>query len=119
MTAGALHPWNTSFEWRRLGIEPRRLTSDQVESFHRTGWLVVEDLLEQAMVTDLTADLDTIEEGPCGYTYGASGDYTLSATTTWLLPYTSSAGAGSLAPMDRTSTFDYTVREIQTVGVGG
>ena len=62
MTAGALHPWNTSFEWRRLGIEPRRLTSDQVESFHRTGWLVVEDLFEQAMVTDLTADLDTIEE---------------------------------------------------------
>lgn len=64
-------------------------------------------------------DLDTVEEGPCGYTYGESGTYTLSATTTWLLPYTSSGGGGALAPMDRTTAVDYTVREIQTVGVGG
>jgi len=65
------------------------------------------------------SDLDTIEEGPCGYTYGEAGSYTITATTTWLLPYASSGGSGSLTPMDRTTTFDYTVREIQTVGVGG
>ena len=65
------------------------------------------------------ADLDTVAEGPCGYTYGEAGTYPITATTTWLLPYTSSGGAGALAPMDRTTTFDYTVREIQTVGVGG
>ena len=64
-------------------------------------------------------DLDTVEEGPCGYTYRAAGTYPVSATTTWLLPFTSSGGAGALAQMDRTTSFDYTVREIQTVGVGG
>lgn len=64
------------------------------------------------------ADLDTVEEGPCGYTYGEAGTYTLAATTTWLLPYTSSGGGGALEPMDRTTAVDYTVREIQAVGVG-
>ena len=62
MTATGRHPWNTSFEWRRPGTEPRRLTNDQVESFHDTGWIVVEDLLDPATIVDLTADLDTIEE---------------------------------------------------------
>ena len=85
------------------GVQPLVATASELPVFHVDGVPIT--------------DLDTIEEGPCGYTYGESGAYTLSATTTWLLPYTSSGGAGSLAPMDRTSTFDYTVREIQTVGV--
>ncbi len=61
MTAGALHPWNGSFKWRRPGINPRRLANDQVDSFHRNGWLIVEDLLDQTTIANLTADLDTIE----------------------------------------------------------
>lgn len=64
-------------------------------------------------------NLDTVEEGPCGYTYREAGDFTVTVTTNWLLPYESSGGAGALPPMDRVSTFDYTVREIQAVGVGG
>ncbi len=62
-------------------------------------------------------DLDVIEEGPCGYTYRQPGTYTVTAVTTWLLPYTSSSGSGALDPMERTTTFEYRVREIQTVGV--
>ena len=62
MTAPALHPWNTSFEWRRPATEPRRLTTDQVDSFHRGGWVVVDDLIDPAAVAGLTADLDLIEE---------------------------------------------------------
>ncbi len=37
----------------------------------------------------------------------------------WLLPFQSSSGSGALQPMERTTTFEYNVREIQTVGVGG
>ena len=61
-------------------------------------------------------DLDVIGEGECGYTYEQPGAYSLSITTTWLLPYTSSAGPGALEPLVRTVTYDYEVREIQTVG---
>ena len=63
-------------------------------------------------------DLDTVAEGPCGYTYREPGTYLVSATTTWALPYVSSFGSGALDPMVRTTTFDYTVREVQAVGVG-
>ena len=62
MTATALHPWNTSFEWRRAEIAPRRLTTDQIDSFHRDGWLIVDHLIDPATLADLTTDLDIIEE---------------------------------------------------------
>lgn len=64
-------------------------------------------------------DLDTLEEGPCGYTFREPGLFSITAVTTWLLPFNSSSGSGALEPMARTTTFDYRVREIQTVGVGG
>lgn len=64
-------------------------------------------------------DLDTVEEGPCGYTYLQAGTFQITAQTTWLLPFQSSSGSGALQPMERTTTFEYNVREIQTVGVGG
>lgn len=64
-------------------------------------------------------DLDSVEAGPCGYTYLAAGDYILTITSTWNLPYTSSSGPGALTPMDRTVTFPYEVVEIQTVGTSG
>jgi ectoine hydroxylase-related dioxygenase (phytanoyl-CoA dioxygenase family) len=61
MTGAARHPWNTSFEWRRPGTTPRRLTSDQVDAFDRDGWLVVEQLLDPSTVAELVAELDAIE----------------------------------------------------------
>jgi hypothetical protein len=68
-------------------------------------------------------DLSTVEQGPCGYTYlrrSADDDpYQLSITSTWELAYTSSGGAGVLAPLLRTVTVDYDVDEIQTVGTSG
>lgn len=64
-------------------------------------------------------DLDTVDEGPCGYTYREAGTFDVTAITSWLLPFDSSSGSGALEPMERITTFDYTVREIQTVGVGG
>ncbi len=68
-------------------------------------------------------DLSTVEQGPCGYTYlrrSADDDpYQLSITSTWQLAYTSSGGAGVLAPLLRTLTIDYDVDEIQTVGTSG
>ena len=65
-------------------------------------------------------DLDTLEEGPCGYTYRASSPdgapYVISVGTTWELPYASSNGSGTLEPFTRVLTLEYDVDEIQTVG---
>lgn len=72
-------------------------------------------------------DLDTDEQGPCGYTYaqpsapkytGAGLAYAASATGTWSIAWVDYTGAtGTLAALERTAQFDYQVREIQTVGV--
>jgi hypothetical protein len=75
-------------------------------------------------------DLDTADEGPCGYTYRwpsapkftGTDDlaYHASATGHWVVSYATSTGAGgALAPIDRTNEFLYQVREIQTVRVAG
>jgi hypothetical protein len=72
-------------------------------------------------------DLDTDEQGPCGYTYeqssapkytGGGLAYAASATGTWSITWVDYTGAtGTLASLERTTQFDYQVREIQTVGV--
>ena len=66
-------------------------------------------------------DLDTVEAGPCGYTYLQSSPdeqpYQLTVTASWALPYTSSDGPGTLPPLTRALTIDYDVDEIQTIGV--
>ena len=72
-------------------------------------------------------DLDTDEQGPCGYTYeqpsapkytGGGLAYAASATGTWSITWVDYTGAtGNLAALERTTQFDYQVREIQTVGV--
>ncbi len=66
-------------------------------------------------------DTDTLEQGPCGYTYlRASPDddpYTMTVTATWNVSYRSSAGTGSVGAVDRSISVDYDVDEIQTVGV--
>lgn len=66
-------------------------------------------------------DTETLEQGPCGYTYRTSSPeddpYEMSVTATWSVTYRSSAGSGAVAPVARTSTVDYDVDEIQTVGV--
>ena len=73
-------------------------------------------------------DLDTVEQGPCGYTYRATSApeftgtddlaYHASVTGRWTVTYeTSAGGSGTLSPIDRTTPFLYQVREIQTLRV--
>ncbi len=66
-------------------------------------------------------DTETMDEGPCGYTYRTSSPnddpYKLTVTATWTVTYRSSAGPGTVAPVERTLSVDYDVDEIQTVGV--
>ena len=66
-------------------------------------------------------DTDTLEQGPCGYTYRQSSPddapYAMTVTATWNVSYRSSAGSGSVGGVDRSLTVDYDVDEIQTVGV--
>ena len=65
-------------------------------------------------------DTNTLDEGPCGYTYRQSSPdddpYSVGVTTTWSISYTSSSGSGSLDPFNRTANFDHDVDEIQTIG---
>lgn len=72
-------------------------------------------------IEDTHPDLDVVDESPiCGYTYDRSSaddePYRLDIGMTWTLPYTSSAGTGTLPPFTRTTTLDYDVDEVQTVG---
>jgi hypothetical protein len=68
-------------------------------------------------------DLETVDQGPCGYTYVESSPddepYQLTISTTWALPYTSSDGPGTLPPLTRDLSIDYDVDEIQTIGIDG
>jgi hypothetical protein len=65
-------------------------------------------------------DENTIDEGPCGYTYRHSSPddapYSVGVTTTWNISYTSSGESGVLDPFNRTATFAHDVDEIQTIG---
>lgn len=66
-------------------------------------------------------DTETLEQGPCGYTYRVSSPddnpYVLSVTARWAVGYRSSGGSGSAGTVDRTLSIDYDVDEIQTIGV--
>jgi hypothetical protein len=66
-------------------------------------------------------DTDTIEQGPCGYTYRRSSPddapYDLAVVATWAVTYQSSSGSGSVGSVDRMLSVAYDVDEIQTVGV--
>ena len=67
-------------------------------------------------------DVDTVEEGPCGYTYRLSSPedapYRVTITSTYNVTYTTSAGrSGALGGLSRSTSFDYDIDEVQTVGV--
>ena len=66
--------------------------------------------------------LDSLDQGPCGYTYRQSSPdddpYQLAITAIYDINWTTSSGAtGTLANISRTVTLDYDVDEIQTIGV--
>jgi hypothetical protein len=68
-------------------------------------------------------DLDTTEEGPCGYTYRKSSPdetpYQLTISSIYAVSYTSSGGSGNLGTITTSRTYLYDVDEIQTIGTRG
>jgi len=67
-------------------------------------------------------DVDTVEEGPCGYTYRLSSPeeepYLVTITSTYAVTYTTSTGrSGVLSALSRSTSFDYDIDEVQTVGI--
>jgi len=79
------------------------------------------DVVECDGPGEAIVDTETLDEGPCGYTYRQSSPdedpYVLSVTATWQITYRSSGGSGSTGTLDRTLSVDYDVDEIQTIGV--
>ena len=67
--------------------------------------------------------LDSPEPGPCGHVYTDHADigpHTLTITATWRVTWRLSNGqTGQLADIVTTAQHDYTVYEVQTVGVSG
>ena len=61
-------------------------------------------------------------EGPCGYTYtqndGGKDPVTVTVTTAWSFRFTSSSDSGPLGDLPGEASFQYQIREIQTVGTG-
>ncbi len=78
------------------------------------------DVVECRGVGVPIVDLDTLEEGPCGYTYRLSSPeddpYDVTVTSSWDLPYVSSSGSGSVDGFERSVSALYDVDELQTVG---
>lgn len=67
---------------------------------------------------------DSLDQGPCGYTYRESSPddspYDMTVTATHRVNWTTSDGrAGTLSPIDRRVTIAYDVDEVQTVGTRG
>ena len=71
-------------------------------------------------IRDEYPDLDTFDEGPCGYTYGwpdQADQYDVTITSTYHVTYQLSNGEnGVLGDVQRSTTFPYQVNEVQTVG---
>jgi hypothetical protein len=64
---------------------------------------------------------DSVEPSPtCGYTIREAGTWTITVTSTWEVVSTTSRGDVELQPdIVLSTTFDYEVVEIQTVGTSG
>jgi hypothetical protein len=67
-------------------------------------------------------DVEAVEEGPCGYTYRLSSPeeepYLVTITSIYDVTYTTSTGrSGSLGALRRSTSFNYDVDEVQTIGV--
>src|SRR4051812_47056678 len=55
------HPWNTSFEWEVPSGPFRVLTDAQAEQFSELGFVVLEDVLDLALIDEVREDLDAFE----------------------------------------------------------
>ena len=97
--------------------------------FVQTSWSMGNgDVVECDGLGTPILDAATVEQGPCGYTYrwpsapqftGSDAlAYRVSVTGHWVVSYATSTGAGgSLPGLDRSTEFDYSVRELQSVRV--
>ena len=61
------HPWNEGFGWTEPDVAPRLLSPDDVARFHAEGWLVVDDLVDEAALAELREELDAIEAEVDGF----------------------------------------------------
>ena len=55
------HPWNRAFSWALPPVAPQNISGADRDAFDRDGYLVVPDMLDQATVEGLRAELDGLE----------------------------------------------------------
>ncbi len=56
------HARNTSFTWRDATGPYRRVTDDQAAQFNRDGYIVIDDLVDEQTLKEVTAEIDGFEE---------------------------------------------------------
>ncbi|WP_197321361.1 phytanoyl-CoA dioxygenase family protein [Saccharomonospora sp. NB11] len=71
------HPLNENFVWRPVGKGKRVLSDAEAEAYDRDGYVVVEDVLSQAFLREVVADLDHFEEARVESAKLASGKNTI------------------------------------------
>lgn len=55
------HPRSSGFTWQQPDTTPRRLTAEQVEQFHRDGFVLVEQAFDRATIAELREAIDLHE----------------------------------------------------------
>src|SRR4051812_38384944 len=55
------HPWNTSFEWTVPSGPFRALSDAQAEQFSELGVVVLEDVLDLAVIDEVRQEIDAFE----------------------------------------------------------
>ncbi|OQO94649.1 hypothetical protein B1813_00610 [Saccharomonospora piscinae] len=71
------HPLNEDFVWRSVGKGKRVLSDAEAQAYDQDGYVVVEDVLSQAFLRDVVADLDRFEEARVESAKHASGKKTI------------------------------------------
>lgn len=56
-----LHPWNNDFDWRDAKAPGRRLSAEQIETFNRDGYVILEQALPASVVGQVLTATDQAE----------------------------------------------------------
>ena len=63
----SLHPWNTQFSWENAIQRSGFLTQQQIDQYNHEGFLLLEGVIPEQTIEDLTSTLDTLAKETEGF----------------------------------------------------